>query len=148
MILFLKKLYKTLYLWAVGGFLYCLFEMIFRGHTHWTMVIVGGLCFVAVGMLNEHIGWDMPFVLQMFSGSLIITAIELIAGMILNVWLGLNVWNYSNMPLNLWGQICLPFSCLWFFLSAVAIVLDDELRHNIFGEDKPHYYFWRKKCSR
>ena len=59
--------------------------------------------------------------------------------------LGLNIWDYSNMPLNLWGQICLPFSCLWFFLSAVAIILDDELRYNIFGEEKPHYYFWRKK---
>ena len=97
------------------------------------------------GLLNEHIGWDMPFPLQMLIGCLIITGTELIAGIVLNMWLGLNIWDYSNMPLNLWGQICLPFSCLWFFLSGVAIVLDDELRYNMFGEEKPHYYFWRKK---
>lgn len=143
--LFLKKLYKTMYLWAIGGLLYCLFELFFRGHTHWTMFAVGGFCFVMCGLLNEHIGWDMPFPLQMLIGCLIITGTELIAGIVLNMWLGLNIWDYSNMPLNLWGQICLPFSFLWFFLSAVAIVLDDELRYNMFGEEKPHYYFWRKK---
>ncbi|MBS6876084.1 MAG: hypothetical protein KH214_03140 [Ruminococcus sp.] len=143
--LFLKKLYKTMYLWAIGGLLYCLFELFFRGHTHWTMFAVGGFCFVMCGLLNEHIGWDMPFPLQMLIGCLIITGTELIAGIVLNMWLGLNIWDYSNMPLNLWGQICLPFSCLWFFLSGVAIVLDDELRYNMFGEEKPHYYFWRKK---
>lgn len=143
--LFLKKLYKTMYLWAIGGLLYCLFELFFRGHTHWTMFAVGGFCFVMCGLLNEHIGWDMPFPLQMLIGGLIITGTELIAGIVLNMWLGLNIWDYSNMPLNLWGQICLPFSCLWFFLSGVAIVLDDELRYNMFGEEKPHYYFWRKK---
>lgn len=143
--LFLKKLYKTMYLWAIGGLLYCLFELFFRGHTHWTMFAVGGFCFVMCGLLNEHIGWDMPFPLQMLIGCLIITGTELIAGIVLNMWLGLNIWDYSNMPLNLWGQICLPFSFLWFFLSAVAIILDDELRYNMFGEEKPHYYFWRKK---
>ena len=143
--LFLKKLYKTMYLWAIGGFLYCLFELIFRGHTHWTMFAVGGFCFVMCGLLNEHIGWDMPLPLQMLIGCLVITGTELIAGVVLNIWLGLGIWDYSNMPLNLWGQICLPFSFLWFFLSALAIVLDDELRYNMFGEEKPHYYFWRKK---
>ena len=113
--LFLKKLYKTMYLWAIGGLLYCLFELLFRGHTHWTMFAVGGFCFVMCGLLNEHIGWDMPFPLQMLIGCLIITGTELIAGIVLN------------------------------FLSAVAIALDDELRYNMFGEEKPHYYFWRKK---
>lgn len=146
--LFLKKAYKTLYLWAVGGFLYCLFEMIFRGYTHWTMGIVGGFCFIMCGLLNEHIGWNMPFLLQMFLGSLIITGTELIAGIILNIWLGLDIWDYSNMPLNLWGQICLPFSCLWFFLSAIAIVLDDYLRYWIFKEEKPWYSLWGMKWTK
>ena len=99
--LFLKKLYKTMYLWAIGGLLYCLFELLFRGHTHWTMFAVGGFCFVMCGLLNEHIGWDMPFPLQMLIGCLIITGTELIAGIVLNMWLGLNIWDYSNMPLKM-----------------------------------------------
>lgn len=53
-----------------------------------------------------------------------------------------NVWDYSNMPFNLLGQICLPFTVIWFFLSAVAVVLDDWIRHILWGEDIPHYK-WR-----
>ena len=143
--LHVKKSCKYLILFLIGAFAYCGIEIIWRGYTHWTMGVVGGFCFIMCGLLNEHIGWDTPLPLQMLIGCLIITGTELIAGVVLNIWLGLNIWDYSNMPLNLWGQICLPFSGLWFLLSAVAIILDDELRYNMFGEEKPHYYFWRKK---
>ena len=74
-----------------------------------------------------------------------ITVIELTTGLILNVWLGLNVWDYSNMPGNFLGQICPQFTVLWFFLSAVGIILDDVVRWKIFEEEKPHYHLWRWK---
>ena len=64
---------------------------------------------------------------------------ELVAGLILNVWLGLGIWDYSTMPLNFMGQICLPFCLLWVLLSVVAVVLDDWLRHWLFAEEHPHY---------
>jgi uncharacterized membrane protein len=69
----------------------------------------------------------------------IITAVEFVSGLILNLWLNLGVWDYSHMPLNLFGQICLPYAGLWFALSAVGIVLDDILRWKFFGEQTPHY---------
>ena len=68
-----------------------------------------------------------------------ITGVEFIFGCIFNISLGMNVWNYDNMPFNLFGQICLPFAFAWVALSAIAIVLDDYLRYWIFGEEKPHY---------
>lgn len=59
-------------------------------------------------------------------------------------WLGLGIWDYSNMPFNILGQICLPFSLLWVVLSACAIVIDDYERYWFFGEEKP-YYLWKFK---
>ena len=64
---------------------------------------------------------------------------DLAAGILLNRWLGLGIWDYSNMPFNLWGQICLPFSVLWVFLAGIAVVLDDWLRYWLFREERPHY---------
>ena len=72
-------------------------------------------------------------------GAGIVTILELIVGIVVNVWLGLEVWDYSNLPFNFMGQICLPFSFAWTLLSGVAIVVDDYLRYWLFGEEKPHY---------
>ena len=75
----------------------------------------------------------------MFIGSTIITVLEFITGCIVNLWLGWNVWDYSNLPLNLLGQICLPFSILWYFISAIGIIIDDYIRYICFDEERPRY---------
>lgn len=97
-----------------------------------------------VGAINEVIPWEMSFILQCIIGGAIITAVEFVSGCIINLWLGWAVWDYSNMPLNLLGQICLPFSLLWVLISAVAIVFDDYIRYYLFGEEKPNYTFVRR----
>lgn len=130
---------KRTILWFIGGILYYLLEMLFRGHSHWSMIIVGGICFVAVGEINEIISWTTPLWKQGIIGSIIITTIEFISGCLLNLVLKLSVWDYSNMPFNLLGQICLPFTILWFFLSIIGIILDDYLRYWLFHEEKPRY---------
>lgn len=110
----------------VGGCIYMGIEILWRGHTHWTMGIVGGLCFILIGLLDE---WQKhpPMVLQMVQGALIVTVIEFFTGLIVNIWLGWNIWNYYDMPFNLLGQVCLPFSIAWFFLSAVAVQAENAL---------------------
>jgi len=137
----MKKTCELLILFAVGALVYLCIELLWRGHTHWTMGIVGGLAFVIIGGLNEQYEWDMSFLKQCVIGALVITCIEFVAGVILNIELGLGIWDYSNLPFNIMGQICLPFSLLWVILSGVAIVLDDILRYLLFGEEKPHYRF-------
>lgn len=102
------------------------------------MFCVGGLCFWLIGLINEVLPWEMPFWKQCIIGAVIVTAVEFLTGCIINLLLGWDVWDYSNMPFNVLGQICLPFSLLWILLSAVAIVLDDRLRYWIYGEEKPH----------
>lgn len=103
-----------------------------------------GLCFIICGVINER-SRCMPLIRQQLIAAFGITMIEFASGLILNVWLKLNMWDYSNMPGNILGQICPEFTALWFFLSAVGIFLDDLIRWRIFGEEKPHYHLFKKR---
>nr|DAZ22967.1 MAG TPA: Putative ABC-transporter type IV [Caudoviricetes sp.] len=134
-----RHVLKEVILAIIGGLIYILIELIWRGHTHISMFILGGICFVAIGLINELFSWELGLVWQSVIGAVIVTVLEFITGLIVNIWLGLGVWDYSNMPFNLLGQICLPFAFAWIALSAIAIVLDDYLRFWIFGEEKPRY---------
>jgi uncharacterized membrane protein len=112
------------------------------------MILVGGICFVLCGLLNNIFSWEMPLWLQMACSAVIITLVEFASGCILNIWLGLHIWDYSDMPFNIAGQICLPYTILWFFMSAAAIILDDYLRYWFFDEEKPRYYLRCRKWKR
>ncbi len=135
----MARLLKYLFLISFGGIVYILIEMLWRGYSHWSMFVLGGLCFLLLGLINEKYTWDIPLFIQMLIGSFIITVMEFIAGCILNLWLGLNVWSYADMPYNILGQVCLPYMILWFFLSPVCIITDDYMRYAFFDEEKPHY---------
>jgi uncharacterized membrane protein len=137
----LKQLSKGLFLFAVGGLLYYLIEILWRGYSHFSMFVLGGLCFILVGKINVYLEWNMFLWKQQIVAMIIITIAEFLAGLIVNVWLKLDVWNYSHLPFNFLGQICLYYSVLWFWLSAIAIVLDDWLRWKLFNEEKPYYKF-------
>ena len=135
----MKQPLKYAILSVIGGFVYCLIEILWRGYTSPTMAVVGGICFILCGGINEFLEWDTALISQMFICSVIVTAVEFIAGVVINIFCGLNVWDYSQQPYNIGGQICLLYSNLWFLLSAAAILLDDYLRYWIFKEDKPKY---------
>lgn len=119
--------------------MYIALELLWRGHSHWTMFILGGICFAALGLINEVLPWDMPLWKQSLIGACIITALEFVTGCVVNLWLGLGVWDYSHMKGNILGQICPQFFLLWLPVSLSGIVLDDWLRCWWFGEEKPHY---------
>ena len=135
----MKQLSKYGFLGIIGGIIYYLLECLWRGYSHWTMFILGGICFIALGLINEILSWDTPLVIQMLIGGTIITILEFITGCIVNLWFGWNVWDYSDLPYNLLGQISLFSSIGWIGLSLVGIVLDDYLRFWLFHEDKPRY---------
>lgn len=119
---------RLLFRFLVGGFAYGGIEILTRGYSHISMFIAGGLCFVFIGLLNEFLGEKLSFLSLMVLSALIITAVEFITGVIVNLWMGLGVWDYSYLPYNLKGQICLLFTNLWFLLSAPALLLDDFFR--------------------
>lgn len=132
-------LLRKLILFSLGGIAYLIIELLWRGYSHWSMFVLGGLCFVAIGALNEHFTFEIPLILQMFFGAFLVTALEFAFGCVLNLWLNLNVWDYSNLPYNILGQICLPYSLLWIIMSLVCIVADDYFRYYLFDEEKPQY---------
>lgn len=127
---------KLLAVFTTGAFSYGIIEICARGFTHISMGLLGGLAMYLIHLLNRS-GRTAPNVfLTLMISALFITACELITGEIVNRQLGLNVWDYSMMPMNFDGQICLPFTLIWFALSAVGIMLDDLMRKKIFGEQR------------
>ena len=124
------KFLKNLLIFSIFGLTYGLIEILWRGYTHPSMVIVGGICGLLIGLLNER-NKKMNLLLQMVEGMVIVTVLEFVSGIILNLYLGLNVWDYSNMRFNLLGQICPQFCIAWFFLSYFVIRIDDLLRKTI-----------------
>lgn len=124
------KFLKNLLIFSIFGLTYGLIEILWRGYTHPSMVIVGGICGLLIGLLNEK-NKKMNLLLQMVEGMVIVTVLEFVSGIILNLCLGLNVWDYSNMRFNLLGQVCPQFCIAWFFLSYFVIRIDDLLRKTI-----------------
>ena len=136
-----KEYLKCALLFLIGGALYYCIEILWRGYSHWTMAVVGGICFVVIGGLNNYIPWKMPIWQQSIIGASFVTAMELIVGIPLNLFMNLHIWDYSSLPFNFLGQICLPFTILWALLSVICIFADDWLRYYLFKEEHPRYYW-------
>ena len=137
----IKSTSRILTLFLCGGGLYYTIEILWRGYSHWSMFILGGICFLLLGSLNEFFEWTLSFWKQCIIGACSITLLEFITGVLVNIILKLNVWDYSNIPGNILGQVCPLFTFFWLFLAALGIWLDDFLRWALFKEDFPHYNF-------
>ncbi|MCR5166350.1 MAG: putative ABC transporter permease [Oscillospiraceae bacterium] len=107
-----------------GGIIYALIEILFRGYTYWSMALTGGICMV---LMYRHYTRhpNEGLLTKCLVGMLIITSMELISGVILNIILRQNVWDYSDMYLNFIGQICPTFCAAWFLLSVPAAFLTE-----------------------
>ena len=130
---------KHLILAIIGGLIYILLEALWRGYSHWTMFLLGGICFVAIGLINEVIPWEMLLWKQVLIGACIVTALEFLTGCVVNLWLGWGIWDYSNLQGNILGQICPQYFLLWLPVSLAGIVLGDWLRYWLWGEERPKY---------
>lgn len=136
----MKKLSEYLFLWALGGTIYYSIELTFRGFSHWSMFLLGGLCMCFFEWQGRMIKWSDPMWVQVIRCTLFIVAGEFITGIIVNKWLGWAVWDYSDQPYQLFGQICLPFATLFSGLSVIGIMFSGNLMHWIYGEEKPKYH--------
>ena len=102
-------------LFLAGAIGYCGIEVLVRGHTHWTMLLAGGLCLVGLEALDRHLA-RTPLLLRCLAGAALITGVELVFGLVCNRLLHWAVWDYSAQWGNLWGQVCPRFSIYWFLL--------------------------------
>lgn len=111
----------------IGGVTYAMIEIMWRGNTHWTMVLLGGLCFLTLYKLFGYMS-NYSLIEKCVLGAIVITALEFIVGCIVNLIFHMNVWNYSRMPLNLSGQICILYSTLWGFLCIPINFIANKIR--------------------
>ena len=137
--MFLKRLIEYGFLWMVGGTIYYSFEILFRGFSHWTMFVLGGICMMFFAFQGRASNWQESLWKQVLRCSLFVTACEFITGMIVNKFLHWQVWDYSDQPFHLFGQICLPFAIIFAGLSACGILLSGYLLHWFFKEESPRY---------
>lgn len=135
----------SMLLWTWGGTVYYFLEVIWKllreepERISWTMLVVAVLLCIPVERCGAELPWSCPLWLQALACAALVTAVELAAGLVLNVWMGLGVWDYSRLPGNLWGQICPQFSALWWGLCLVFIPVFDWLRWTVEGGTKPIY---------
>ena len=121
---------SNLVLFPIGALGYGLIEILWRGYTHPSMLTLGGICFVFFSKIGEK--WrNMSLIFKAIIGSGIVTFLELIFGVVFNIILKKNVWDYSKMPFNFKGQICLLYSFFWGILSAVFIPLATKIKDRL-----------------
>ena len=121
----LAVIYQT-FLFLVGGFGYVGLELLWRGRSHISMFLAGGLCFLLLGLLDRT---RLSFSAKCLLGAVIITAVELLAGLLSNR--DHQVWDYRQMPFNFLGQVCLSYSLLWIPVSFGAMLLHRLFAHKI-----------------
>lgn len=129
----MKDFFYYLFLFLLGGQSYCTVEIITRGRTHYSMFFAAGLIFLYLILISEQMK-KAPLFEKCLLGAVFITATEFIFGCIFNLKYSLAVWDYSNQPFNVLGQICLPFSILWFFACFVIFkwVIKDDFYRRLF----------------
>ena len=125
---------KRFILFYLGGTCYFSLELLWRGRSHGSMFLAGGLCFLLIGHL-EAVKPKLPLPLRAVAGAAIITMVELGAGLAVNR--DYSVWDYRGQPWNLWGQICPAFTGLWIPVALLAIWLYSGLNRAIGRKSSP-----------
>ena len=131
----MKNIEKCTLLFTIGGVSYAAIEILWRGKTHFSMVIAGGLCFVIFEIIARRLK-RRGLILKASVAALSVTLVELIFGIVFNLILDMRVWDYSREPFNFLGQICPLYSFLWFLLALVALPLASHLSGRLFGFDE------------
>jgi len=123
-------------LFGICGAVYVLLELIYRGRSHISMFFAAGLSAVGIRLCcNCRRVKHRCLALKCLLGSALITVVEFCTGVVVNLWMKLQVWDYSTMPLNLLGQVCLPFSLVWFFLTLPILGLGELLWGSYFSKE-------------
>ena len=113
-----------------GGLSYGALELLWRGHTHWTMLLCGGVCAELMYLTAGSRKTMLPRRWTLCAAE--VTTVEDLTGLLVNLRLGWNVWDYSTRPLNVLGQICPEYKLLWFLLSIPGVWLGRQI-HGVFG---------------
>lgn len=126
----MKRTSEYFIVFSFGSVMYGLLEVVFRGHTHWTMILLGGTVFSLLYFL-DMVTEKRNYVLKCFAGSAIISSMEFLCGYIVNVRLNMQVWDYSGIKYNVMGQVCPKYAAVWFMLCVPAFALSSFIRKKV-----------------
>ena len=140
-----KQIIKNIILFILFGCFYVTIEIFFRGYSYPLMFLVAGIASVLIDKLNNKISWDMPLPLQVIIGTFIILALELSSGLFALHVLGVRMWDYRNMPWNMFeGLLCPQFALIWMIMTLGIIVLADAINYYwLHDSDRPYYVLSR-----
>ena len=136
----MKSFMKYILLCTFSGYIYVCLELIFRGRSDITMMFCASICVIPMILLNNLFTYEIDVSLQIILCSIFASCIEYVFGIIFNR--DFHIWDYRNMPFNLNGQICLPFSCIWMIVASIVIPLMDWIDWKVFNykkDTKPYY---------
>ena len=139
----MKKFIGKLGLFLSCGFIYCMIEILFRGWSHWSMfVLTGFLGVFCVDSINNTLSFDCDYIVQILISTILCTIGEGISGTILNVWLQLNVWDYSKMSFGtfFFGQCNVLFCFAWMLIISIIIFYCDAYNYYILKIEPCPYY--------
>lgn len=140
------KIIKRIVSFLVGFCMYITIETLFRGYSYVLMGVCGGLAIIILDKINDNISWDLDITIQCLIGALIITLMELIIGSLFLAGYLPVMWDYSSIPVNYKGIICLPFSIAWMGLSFIGILVADAINYYVFEElPVPYYMMFGRK---
>lgn len=109
------KLYEYIFVFLTGNFLYSMTEILYRGYTHWSMTLLGGICLAGIYFIKLKFT-DLNYFIRLWLEALWITCSEFLCGVTVNIILKWNVWDYSNIWGNLFGQTCILYTILWYLI--------------------------------
>ena len=105
-------------LFLLGGNAYCGIELLYRARTHYSMFFCAGLAVIILYFVYSQNHTMSPLLFALIAAG-VITGLEFLFGIVFNLYLKMNVWDYSGVPLNVLGQICLPFCAIWFVFGLI-----------------------------
>ena len=111
------RFWRACVLFYFGGGSYMALEFLWRGRSHGSMFLLGGLCFLLIGQLGKLLK-NIPLAVQLLLFAAMITFLELLTGLLVNG--NYSVWDYRRAAYQYRGQICLEFSLLWIPVSLLA----------------------------
>lgn len=140
----------SMLMWTWGGTVYFFMEVFWKTFVSnkpeqisWTMLLLAVFLCIPVERCGDELPWECPLWLQSLVCSSVVLVVEFLAGIVLNIWLQLNIWDYSNLKFNILGQVCPQFFGIWFVLCFIFIPVFDWIRWSIQGGEKPHYRLFK-----
>ena len=139
----MKYIFKKLMLFILCGIIYCSIELLWRGYTHVSMFMLTGLLGVfCIDTPNNIYGYDLDYLIQIIISTIFCTFGEGICGLIVNVWLKLSIWDYSNLfGTFFFGQCNIFFVFAWMaIIGLFGIFFCDAYNYYICKDNEQPYY--------